>query len=402
MPVVLSIIIVNYNVKYFVEQCVNSILHSEGIDLGRVEVFVVDNASKDGSLKYLRQQFAPKRFPNVHIIGNKRNVGFGRANNLALKKAQGKYVLFLNPDTLLTEHTLADVLAQAEQTPHLGALGVRMLLANGAVAKESRRGLPSPWASFCKMAGLTALFPKSKLFGRYYMGYLPWDKPSQIDIVSGAFMFASAEALGRVGAFDEDFFMYGEDIDLSYSLLKGGYQNGYVPTSMVHYKGESTTKNSYRYVHVFYEAMLIFFKKHYRHYGMLLSFPIMLAIVLRAALALVVQQGQALRKFLFPHPDTKPRRMLYIGRSADMVKQIAEEYGLDMDFYNADEQRLPEGHLSSCLKSTDYEHIIYDTDDFSRAFILERFRENPLPRVFMGTFNPQRGVIVTVSHVYNS
>ncbi len=399
---ILSIIIVNYNVKYFVEQCVNSILCSEGIDKEQVEVFVVDNASKDGSLKYLRQQYPPKSFPNVRIIGNKRNVGFGRANNLALKKAQGKYVLFLNPDTLLSEHTLADALAMAEQTPQLGALGVRMLLANGAVAKESRRGLPSPWASFCKMAGLTALFPKSKLFGRYYMGYLPWDKPAPIDIVSGAFMLASAEALGKVGAFDEDFFMYGEDIDLSYRLLKGGYQNGYVPTSMVHYKGESTTKNSYRYVHVFYEAMLIFFKKHYRHYGVFLSFPIMLAIILRAALALVVQQGQSLRKFLFPHPDTKPSRMLYIGHSADMVKQIAEEYGLDMDFYNADEQRLPEGHLSSCLNCTEYEHIIYDTDDFSRAFILERFSENPLPRVFMGTFNPQRGVIVTVTNVYNS
>lgn len=391
----ISVIIVNYNVKYYLEQCLLSLRKAlEGIDS---EVLVVDNHSKDGSVEYLR-----KRFREVHFVASNHNLGFARGNNLAIRRAKGEYVLLLNPDTIVGEDAIRESIAFMDSHPEAGGLGVKMLKCDGGKAMESRRGLPTPLTSLYKMCGLCTHYPQSRRFGKYYMSYLPWDKPQRIEVISGAYCLLRHSALDKIGLLDEDFFMYGEDIDLSYRLIKGGFENWYLPVSILHYKGESTHKSSYRYVHVFYEAMLIFFKKHYRHYGMLLSFPIMLAIVLRAALALVVQQGQALRKFLFPHPDTKPRRMLYIGRSADMVKQIAEEYGLDMDFYNADEQRLPEGHLSSCLKSTDYEHIIYDTDDFSRAFILERFRENPLPRVFMGTFNPQRGVIVTVSHVYNS
>ena len=163
----LSIIIVSYNVRYFLEQCLFSIYGSKGNF--EYEVFVVDNASKDGSVNYIRHRFPHREYPTLHVIENVRNVGFGRANNQALERAKGKYVLFLNPDTLLAENTLADCLAFAESHEDLGALGVMMLQTNGLFANESRRGLPTPWTAFCKMSGLASLFPKSRIFGRYYM-----------------------------------------------------------------------------------------------------------------------------------------------------------------------------------------------------------------------------------------
>ena len=236
----LSIIIVSYNVKYFVEQCLLSIYRSEGIPPDEFEVLVIDNFSADHSVPYLRQQFPAADYPQLHLIANNRNVGFGKANNQALKQAKGKYILFLNPDTLLTEHTLADVLRFAETKADLGALGAHMLQTNGHFALESRRGMPTPWVSFCRMSGLGTLFPHSRLFGRYYLSFLPIGQPHAIDIVSGAFMMVPHRALQQNGGFDEDFFMYGEDIDLSYRLLQQGLQNYYCPTLMLHYKGEST------------------------------------------------------------------------------------------------------------------------------------------------------------------
>ena len=221
----LSIIIVNYNVKYFVEQCLISIYRSQGIDLNEIEVFIVDNLSKDGSAAYLKKQFPIAEYPHIHIIANKRNVGFGRANNQAIRRANGKYILFLNPDTLLTEHTLHDILLEAEKLTHLGVAGVRMIHTDGTFALESRRGVPSPWVSFCKMTGLNSLFPKSKIFGKYYMRYLSTEEINPVNIISGAFMLTTAEAMKEVGLFDETFFMYGEDIDLSYRFLKAGYTN---------------------------------------------------------------------------------------------------------------------------------------------------------------------------------
>ena len=281
-----------------------------------------------------------------------------------------------------------------------GVAGVRMIHTDGTFALESRRGVPSPWVSFCKMAGLNSLFPKSRLFGKYYMRYLSTDEVNPIDIISGAFMLTTAEAMKKVGLFDETFFMYGEDIDLSFRFLKAGYTNYYIPTTLLHYKGESTKKNSYHYVHVFYEAMLIFFKKHYKHYNFILSFPIKVAIILRAIIALIMQQTQNLRKFLHPRNGKVPQRMLYIGKSSDMVKQIAEEYGLTIDYFSADEKSLPQGHHNLQIDPTHYSQIIYDICDFSLDFILERFSEKPYKKVQVGTFNAERGIIITTSNVY--
>ena len=237
----LSVIIVNYNVKCYLEQCLHSVRRaSEGL---QVEVFVVDNLSTDGSVAYLRE-----RFPEVTFIENTENVGFARANNQAIRLSTGEYVLLLNPDTIVTEHTLADMVRFMNLHPEAGGAGAYMLRTDGTFALESRRGLPTPFVAFCKMSGLASLFPRSRVFGRYYMRYLDEQQSSEIEIISGACMLLRRAALDRVGLLDEDFFMYGEDIDLSYRILKGGYKNYFIPTRMLHYKGESTVKSSYRYV----------------------------------------------------------------------------------------------------------------------------------------------------------
>lgn len=397
----ISIIIVSYNVKHFVEQCLLSIFRSQGISLNELEVYVVDNCSKDDTIAYLRCHFPVAIYPHLHLIANKRNVGFGKANNQVLDRVRGKYVLFLNPDTLLTERTLADAFAEAELHPDLGAMGVKMLHTNGSFALESRRGVPSPWVSLCKMSGLTSLFPKSPRWGKYYMQYLPLDRATQIEVVSGAFMMIPLAALRKVGSFDETFFMYGEDIDLSFRLLKAGYHNYYCPTSILHYKGESTKKNTYRYVHVFYEAMLIFFRKHYRHYNILLSLPIKSAILMRAAMALVMQQMRELNRFLHPRQSKdETESMLYIGRASDAVRQLAEEYGLNMDYLSADESFLPQGHLSSQLANRSYGCVVYDTMNFSVHTFLRLFESSVHPHCHIGTFNPKRGVLITPSRVF--
>lgn len=395
----LSIIIVSYNVKYFTEQCIDSILRSSEVDLREIEIFVVDNNSSDGSIAYLRKRFSQHNACPVHFIANKRNAGFGKANNQALQRAKGQYILFLNPDTLLTEHTLHEVLECAGKQEQLGAMGVKMLHSNGRFALESRRGLPTPWVALCKMTGLTSLFPRTRLFGKYYMRYLDEAAVCDIDIVSGAFMLVPHKVIERTGSFDEQFFMYGEDIDLSYRFLKQGYRNSYCPTPILHYKGESTHKSTYKYVHVFYEAMLIFFQKHYRHYNLLLSIPIKAAIILKGMLALCSQQSRYARRFLHPRSVHRNERMLYIGRNANLVKQLALDYELQIDCLDHDAKSLPEGHLTPGIDSTNYLHVTYDLESFPTSLILRAFEKRPQAHCHIGTFNPRNGVLITGSQV---
>lgn len=273
----LSIIIVNYNVKYFLEQCLLSIAESN-IDI-EIETFVVDNNSKDGSVEYLK----PK-FPNVTFIANSDNPGFSKANNQAIEIANGDYILILNPDTVLGENVLKDVIAFLEQTPEAGAVGVKMIDGSGLFLRESKRSFPSPWVSFCKISGLTKLFPRSSIFGKYHLYYLHEDSPHEVEVLAGAFIMTRKEVLDKVGLLDEDFFMYGEDIDFSYRIVLAGYKNFYLPFPILHYKGEST-KQDMHYVKVFYEAMYIFFKKYYPHYGKLYSGFITFGIAIRGFIA---------------------------------------------------------------------------------------------------------------------
>ena len=266
----LSVVIVSYNVRSYLEQCLQSVkLALEGIE---GEVFVVDNHSDDDSVDTVRTLY-----PWVRLIVNQENLGFSRANNIAIREAKGEYVLLLNPDTIVEEKTLRQVLSFMEEHEKAGGAGVMMHNADGSLAPESRRALPTPWVSCLKMLGFTK---------RYYMSHLPWDQPVRIEVISGAFCFLKRKALDEVGLLDEDFFMYGEDIDLSYRLLKGGWENWYLPYPITHFKGKSTQKSDYRYVHIFYKAMLIFFRKHYSHLSIFYALPVKMAIYFRAAIAL--------------------------------------------------------------------------------------------------------------------
>lgn len=262
----LSIVIVNYNVKHFLEQCLCSVkkaMESDGGPVGhnfaaQTEVFVVDNHSSDDSIAYLRP-----RFPFVQFIANTENVGFARANNQVLQQCRGKYVLFLNPDTILPEDCFYQCLSFMEAHPNAGALGVRMIDGSGQYLPESKRGFPSPWVSFCKMSGLTRFFPSSKLFARYYLGHLSPAQTHQVDVLSGAFMWVRKEVLDKTGGFDERFFMYAEDIDLSYRIQQAGFHNYYLAApTIIHFKGESTRKDA-RYIQLFYTAMIQFVRKHF-------------------------------------------------------------------------------------------------------------------------------------------
>lgn len=267
----LSVIIVNYNVRPYLTACLDSVQRAlEGIES---EVFVVDNHSDDDSVEVISRDYAW-----VHLINNRENLGFSKANNIAIRQAQGEYILLLNPDTVVAEETLKGVIDFMDQHPKAGGAGVRMHNADGTLAPESRRAIPTSFVAARNMLGFTK---------RYYMSYLSWDAPAQIEVVSGAFMLLRHKAIYEVGMLDEDFFMYGEDIDLSYRLLQGGWQNWYLPYDIVHYKGQSTSKSDFRYVHVFYQAMLIFFHKHYSHLSFFFSLPVKVAIYFRASLALV-------------------------------------------------------------------------------------------------------------------
>lgn len=224
------------------------------------EVFVVDNASSDDSCSMVKQ-----KFPTVKLIENYQNVGFSKANNQAIDQSQGKYVLLLNPDTVVQEDTFSKCIAFMNSHSDAGAITVKMIDGKGNYLPESKRGFPSPWVSFFKIFGLTSLFPKSKIFARYYLGHLDKNATNQIDVLPGAFMFMRKEALNQSGLLDEQFFMYGEDIDLSYRITQAGYKNYYYPEcQIIHYKGESTKKGSLNYVLIFYKAMIIFAKKHFK------------------------------------------------------------------------------------------------------------------------------------------
>lgn len=276
----LSIVIVNYNVKHFLEQCLHSVVKAtKNID---AEVFVVDNNSVDGSIGMLIH-----KFPQVKLIANKRNMGFSTANNQAIRQSTGKYVLLLNPDTVVEEDSFEKIIDFMDSNPEAGALGVKMIDGCGKFLPESKRGLPTPWVAFYKMFGLSTLFKKSKKFGKYHLSYLSNDEIHEVDVLAGAFMFIRREAIDISGLLDEDFFMYGEDIDLSYRITQSGYKNYYFPeTTIIHYKGESTKKGSLNYVHMFYNAMIIFARKHFsKQYAGLFSLFIHLAIYFRALIA---------------------------------------------------------------------------------------------------------------------
>ena len=253
----LSVIIVNYNARYFIDLCLQSV-HRAVKDID-AEVWVVDNCSSDGSVETITEKHSW-----VHLISNKENVGFAKANNQAIEKATGEFILLLNPDTIVCEDTFSQCLLYLEENNYIGALGIRMIDGGGNFLRESKRGLPTPMTAIYRALGLSYVFPRSERFSRYYMGHLVNNRNAEIPILAGAFMMIRKTALEVAGNLDESFFMYGEDIDLSYRIDRAGFTNSYFGlSSIIHFKGESTSKMSERYLDSFFGAMDIFYKKHF-------------------------------------------------------------------------------------------------------------------------------------------
>ncbi|MFM2326351.1 MAG: hypothetical protein RIR31_553 [Bacteroidota bacterium] len=291
----LSVIIVNYNVKYFLEQCLCSVIKAcKNID---AEIIVVDNNSTDGS-----RDFILPKFSTVNFIWNQVNTGFAKANNQALGQAKGEYILFLNPDTIVPEDCFEKCIQFFELHPQAGALGIRMIDGAGKFLKESKRAFPSPLTSLYKLSGLTKLFPKSKVFAKYHLGHLSDKENHEVDVLAGAYIMVPQKIINQTGSFDETFFMYGEDIDLSYRIQKAGYKNYYFAEStIIHFKGESTKKGSLNYVRMFYSAMSLFVKKHYSgSRAGVFNFLIQTGIFLRAVLTVA---GKFLQRIGFPLLD---------------------------------------------------------------------------------------------------
>jgi hypothetical protein len=267
-----------------------------------------------------------------------------------------------------------------------------MLKVDGSFAPESRRGIPTPFVAFCKMTGLGTLFPKSRLFGRYYMQYLNKYSINPIEIVSGAFMFIRKDALDKVGLLDETFFMYGEDIDLSYRVLQAGYKNYYLPTQILHYKGESTKKNSLRYVNAFHKAMIIFFRKHFAHYSGIYSAFITLTIMMKGVVTYVVNKTRSWSK---KKDEINRFKFLIVsdGQNLDDMKRIAETHQFQYDVFHSRLGDMP----STDVLYRDYDYIVFDTSRYLYSSILEFFRHDDphRRRPFIATYIPSNKSIMT-------
>lgn len=297
----------------------------EGIE---AEIWVVDNASSDESVALLKPQF-----PRVNWVESAENLGFSRANNLALARANGEFVLFLNPDTLLPEDCLHQCLSFMEKQQDAGALGIRMVDGGGRYLPESKRGYPGPLTSFFKLTGLSSLFPASPLFARYYLGHLPPLQSHPVEVLSGAFMLVRRQVLAVTGGFDERYFMYGEDIDLSYQINKTPIPGSnrcwktwyFAGSTIIHFKGESTQRNSLRYVHTFYRAMLLFVKKHYPPWrAMVFSLFIYLAMAFRGVAAILFRKLEAV-------PATGPAWVVGTPQDFEEVGTIFSYPGIDWE-----------------------------------------------------------------------
>lgn len=384
----LSVIIVSYNVKDYLWQCLTSLQKSlRDID---AEVIVFDNHSQDGTVKTLQPLFNDIRF-----ISSNHNLGFAKANNHAIRQSKGKYVLLLNPDTIVAEDSIRCAIAFMEKHPQAGGAGVRMTNPDGTDAKESRRGIPTPLTALFKFTGLCSRFPKGKHTGRYYMGWLPWNQEAKIEIISGAFFLARRTALDQIGLLDESFFMYGEDVDLSYRMLKGGWENWYLPLRILHYKGESTQKSSFRYVHVFYKAMLIFCEKHYKGMGRLLLPFLNIAVNTKAMIAFCAVAFKKTRKSLgFICEDVQDSFFIIHVSPGNMKRcqRLISDKGLWAEFHDANTKSL---NTTLPHQKSQKTYIAFDASAFSYTEMLSAMHDNYEGNALIAVYHPNEDMIIT-------
>ncbi len=368
----LSVIIVNFNVKYFLEQCLHAV--QQATRSIKAEVIVIDNQSADGSIEYLEPAF-----PWVRFMKSGSNLGFGKANNLALANATGEYVLFLNPDTLVPEDCFEKCIAFMQARPAAGALGVRMLDGKGVFLPESKRSFPTTLTAFYKLTGIAGLFPRSRHFNKYSLGYLNEHTDHAVDVLAGAFMLVRSRALQTAGNFDERFFMYGEDIDLSYRIKQAGYENWYFAGSaIIHFKGESTKKETRKYTGMFYQAMMVFVDKHYK--GRMAGFKWMLrsGIAIRRSLSLLYSVRRATGKKV-----SGTRRIIagtiaeyaeccaILGRqdkTKELYRHIDTAAGMGDDVLVQQIQARPASEIIFCMGALLYSQIIRVIERTGRQF----------------------------------
>jgi GT2 family glycosyltransferase len=391
----LSIVIVNYNVKYYLEQCLRAVQRAVS-DICH-EIIVVDNDSEDGSMQYLKP-----RFPHVKWIECKENGGFSHGNNIGFSHAKGEYILMLNPDTIVTREALEGSVKFLDTHPEAGAAGVRMINKDGTFAMESRRGIVTPWVALCKATGLCRRYPKSRLFGHYYMSYLDTEEVNPIEMVSGAFMMLRGDTLKRIGTLDEQFFMYWEDSDLSYRILKSGEKNYYLPYTIFHYKGESSVKSLLRYRYWLYSSLQIFFKKHFPLYHILMYIPLQIAVAIlkfRIHHAYPMLYGKNWDKYQEPQ-----KRFLVIGsqQACKEIKAICTANGLDEAhmYIAATEAEKPLGHLEAGDTSA-YSHVLYDAESYSYDTMLKLLRQTPGNTLRLATYSTATGNLITEDAIYN-
>ncbi|WP_111709484.1 glycosyltransferase family 2 protein [Lutibacter citreus] len=344
----ISVVIINYNVQYFLEQCILSIYESSR-NL-TVEIIVVDNNSDDDSCAILKE-----RYPNVILIENKENVGFSKANNQGSKLAKGEFILILNPDTVIGEGTLDSIISVARKKQNLGVLGVKLIDGSGEFAPESKRGIPTPSVSFNKLFGIS-----SKQTCKYYATQLGENESGIMDVASGAFMFLRLNVFKEVKGFNEDYFMYGEDIDLSLKLLNKGYQNYYLGnTKIIHFKGESTRKDT-KYLNYFHDAMRIFYRKHFK-FNKVYDFFMKLGIEFWYLLKYL--------KFRKEKTISKPiRNLLYLGNDETIVNHLDKKYlvlkGKLIDDYLK---------IKTVVKNKNIDTVVFDNSEISYKKIIEHF-----------------------------
>jgi len=278
----LSIIIVNYNTKKLLRDTIQSVIDT--VDSTKYEIIVVDNASNDGSIELVKKQY-----PQVMLIENKDNLGFPKANNIGIREALGEYILLLNSDTKVLDHCIEKCLEYMDMNFNVGALGCKLVLANGKLDHACKRGFPTPKASLYYILKLHKLFPLSKRFGEYTLNYLPIDEINEVDALTGAFMMLRKEVINKVGPLDETFFMYGEDLDWCFRIKDAGYKVIYYPEAVtIHYKGGSSKRKRYKTIYEFHRAMYIFYNKHYRNkYNFVVTGIVFAAIAVKMAGAFI-------------------------------------------------------------------------------------------------------------------